>query len=540
MDLAQIPDFIVVGSGNTGAMAAQTLIEGGATVTMLDVGRTDTKYSALVPDTDFSTLRATDPVQHRYLLGDDFEGIPSSTITKGAQLTPPRKFVTELVDRYLPLDSDTFHAQESLGYGGLGAAWGAGCCVYSEPELLAAGMDPGRMAQAYNIVASRIGISGEDDDVSPYTATALPGLLPSVELDETASRLYQSYRRRRNKLNGRGIYMGRPSLALLTENRGERKAFAYRDMDYYSDRDQSVYRPWITVDQLRSHPLFKYVDRSFVTRFQEDADGVSVEAIDVQTGGHRSHRARRLVLAAGTLGTARIVLRSQGNSGQTLPLLCNPYSYVPCVQPAMVGKAMSRRKLGLAQLSMFHDPDGSNSDVVMASIYTYRSLMLFRILPQAPIDFVDGRILMRYLLPGITIVGIHHPERPGPGRLVRLEEHADSPTGDRLHVEYVLTEAELRRLSERERVITRALRALGSWAIKKIQPGMGASIHYAGTLPFASDERPFSLREDGRLAGTRAVVVADGSGFRYLPAKGLTLSLMANAHVVASAAVQRG
>ena len=81
-------------------------------------------------------------------------------------------------------------------------------------------------------------------------------------------------------------------------------------------------------------------------------------------------------------------------------------------------------------------------------------------------------------------------------------------------------------------MFTRALRSLGAWAIKRIQPGMGSSIHYAGTLPFAGDGRPFSLLSDGRLAGTRRVWVADGSGFRFLPAKGLTLSLMANAHLV--------
>lgn len=539
MDLREVPEFIVVGSGNTGAMAAQTLIDGGASVTMLDVGRVDTKYAALIPDADFTTIRATDPDQHRYLIGDDFEGIPSHRLAQGAQLTPPRRFVVELVDEYLPIDSDTFHAQESLGYGGLGAAWGAGCCVYSRSELLDAGLDPERMASAYETVASRIGISGETDDVSRYTAAGLGGLLPPVELDETASHLYQSYRRRRGGLARRGIYMGRPALALLTEDRGERRAFAYRDMDYYSDHDRSVYRPWMTVDHLKAHPRFRYVDRAFATRFEEEGDRIRVETMDVETGDRLTHVARRLVLASGTLGTARIVLRSQGTAAQTLPLLCNPYSYVPCLQPSMVGRAMSPRKLGLAQLAMFHDPDGTNSDVVMASIYTYRSLMLFRILPQAPIDYVDGRILMRYLLPGITIVGIHHPERPGPGRFMRLEPHAGSPTGDRLHVEYVLTPQELRRIADRERVITGALRVLGSWAIKRIQPGIGASIHYAGTLPFAADGRPFSLRGDGRLAGTRAVTVADGSGFRYLPAKGLTLSLMANAHNVAAEALRR-
>ena len=50
----ELADF-VVGSGTTGAMAAQTLLEGGATVTMLDVGRVDTTYRDLIPDADFVT-----------------------------------------------------------------------------------------------------------------------------------------------------------------------------------------------------------------------------------------------------------------------------------------------------------------------------------------------------------------------------------------------------------------------------------------------------------------------------------------------------
>lgn len=540
MDLAESSEFIVVGSGNTGAMAAETLIDGGAAVTMLDVGRTDTTYSSLIPDSDFITIRRTDPDQHRYMLGDAFEGIPSATMTTGAQMTPPRRFATELVDRYLPVQSDTFEPLESLGYGGLGAAWGAGCCVYSNSELREAGLDPDQMATAYQIVADRMGICGSDDDASPYTAARLKGVLPSPELDETSSRLYRAYLKRREKLSGRGIYVGRPSLALLTEDRGERKSFAYRDMDFYSDRDLSVYRPWITVDQLKKSPRFRYVDRSLVLRFEEHADDISVETMDVETGDRRVHRARRLVLAAGALGTARIVLRSLGEPERTLPLLCNPYTYVPCIQPTMVGKGLSPRKLGLAQLSIFHDPDGTNSDVTMGSIYTYRSLMLFRILPEVPLDYVDARIFMRYVLPAITIVGIHHPERPGPRRSLRLEPFSGSPTGDRLQAEYVLTQQELRRIAERERVLIGALRALGSWKIKSIRPPIGASIHYAGTLPFAADGRPFSLREDGRLAGTQKVSVADGSGFRYLPAKGLTLSLMANAHLVAKAALERG
>jgi hypothetical protein len=533
-----LPDVIVIGSGITGAMAAETLIDGGARVAMVDVGLNDSKYGHLIPNTDFISIRKTEEDQHRYFLGDSFEGIPHAVVSTGAQLTPPRNHVRALVDSLLPVASKTFRPQESLAYGGLGSAWGGGTCVYSDDELDRAGLNRTAMRIGYQVVADRIGISGADDDARAYTWDGLTGIEPPPPLDETCSRLASAYARKREDLNVRGIRLGRTALALITSDRGGRKAYRSLDMDFYADTDKSVYRPWFTVDDLRRDPRFEYVDSRLALRFSEDADGVEVDCLDTRDGSRVRHRARRLVLAAGTLGTARIVLRSGGDLGRTLPLLCNPYTYVPCLQPSMVGKDLAAHRMSLGQLSMFHDPDGTNRDVAMGSIYSYRSLMLFRILRQAPIDMVDARLLMQYLQPGITIVGIHHPESPGSGRSLRIAPDESSPTGDRLEASYLLSDDETRRLRNRETTMIRALRSMGCWAIKRIDPGMGASIHYAGTLPFGSSNEPLTLSAEGRLAGTSAVWIADGSGFRYLPAKGLTLSLMANAHVVAQAVLR--
>jgi len=535
-----VPDFIVVGSGNTGAMAAQTLLEGGATVTMLDVGRTGARYASMVPDLDFVTLRATDHEQHRYILGDQYEGIPSLSVSTGSQLTPPRMHVLELVNRFLPVESDSFRPLESLAYGGLGNAWGAGACVYSDAELRQAGLDGKAMRNAYQVIADRIGVAGAADDAQRYTSANLTGIDPAPELDATCRRLYAKYRARRAALNADGMFMGRTALAVITRDRDQRKGYRYRDLDFYDDRDRSVYRPWITVDTLRANPRFHYQDARLVVRFSEHDGHVAVECLDTGTGTVVEHRARRLMLASGTLGTARIVLRSLGTGQERLPILCNPYTYIPCIQPALVGSGMPSRRMSLSQLSLFHDPDGANSDVAMGSIYSYRSLMLFRLLPQAPAAMADARILMQYLLPALTIVGVHHPQRPGPGRSLRLEKWPGSPTGDRLVADYSQTRAESRKIASRERLFTRSLRSLGAWPVKRIHPGMGSSVHYAGTLPFAGDGRRFSLTIDGQLAETTRVTVADGSGFRYLPAKGLTLSLMANAHLVATEALRRG
>ena len=124
-------DFIVVGSGPSGAIAAHTLLEGGAKTLMLDVGETDNHYKHLIPNEDFITIRKTDRAQHRYFLGDDFEGIPLGEKDNDQHLTPPRNYITRLVDELTPLVSDSFKPMESLAYGGLGNGWGAGCFAYS-------------------------------------------------------------------------------------------------------------------------------------------------------------------------------------------------------------------------------------------------------------------------------------------------------------------------------------------------------------------------------------------------------------------------
>jgi choline dehydrogenase-like flavoprotein len=70
------------------------------------------------------------------------------------------------------------------------------------------------------------------------------------------------------------------------------------------------------------------------------------------------------------------------------------------------------------------------------------------------------------------------------------------------------------------------------------KPLHGASIHYAGTLPYSVEDRPYTTAPDGRLRNAPNVYIADGASWRFMPAKGLTLTLMANARRVAAQALQ--
>lgn len=534
-------DVVVVGSGCTGAMAADTLVQAGARVLMLDVGVRDERYATIIPRKDFLTIRRTEPEQHRYFLGEDLEGVPRGGVGSGAQLTPPRQHIVAQVDALLPRLSDSFFPVESLAYGGLGAGWGLGCNMFSRRELEAAGLDDERMRTAYQVVGQRIGVSGARDDGGRYTCGELAELQPPPEPDGNGRALFARYERRRTALNARGFYLGQPALALLTRDKDGRKGTSYRDMDFYEDLDKSAFRPWITVDGLRAQPGFEYRGGQLVLRFRQKAGGVEITTFDTSTGRTRVLEARRLVLAAGVLGTARIVLRSLPPGGdQTLPVLTNPYSYIPCLLPSRLGSAPDARRTSMAQLMMFDDQQGENFDVAQASIYSYGSLMLFRLVNEAPINLVDAGILMRYLAPALLIVGLFQPESAAGAGRMRLVPDATSPTGDRLAIDYPVSAERRVAIEARERNYIRAMRMLGCYALRRVSPPMGASIHYAGSLPFSTDERPLTLSPRGRLHGGRDVYVADGSGLKYLPGKGLTFSLMANARNVAEAALRDG
>jgi choline dehydrogenase-like flavoprotein len=156
------------------------------------------------------------------------------------------------------------------------------------------------------------------------------------------------------------------------------------------------------------------------------------------------------------------------------------------------------------------------------------------LIKETPLNFADGRLLQQYLMPAYVIAGIHHSEQYGDRKYLELHSDGSSPTGDKLFAEYILTKDEDEAVKEKEKAFFKTLRSLGCLPISRLNPGNGSSIHYAGSLPFSDTDRPLTTSIDGRLHGTHSVFIADGSSFRFLPAKGISFTLMANAERVAS------
>ncbi|HEY1237502.1 MAG TPA: GMC oxidoreductase, partial [Solirubrobacterales bacterium] len=494
-------------------------------VRMLDFGNRDTEYEDLVPAAPFSEIRRTDGDQHRYFLGDRFEGVSFGETDSGAQLTPPRTFVERDTDTLAPVDSDTFHPLQSLAQGGLAAAWGAGCPPFIDRDLEGFAISQADLAPHYEAVAARIGVSGRTDDLTPHLGE-LGALQPAAEIDTNATRILELYRRRSPRLNASGFYLGLPRLAMLSKPINGRAATSYRDMDFWTDQERSVYRPRWTVEELGSHPNFTYDDRLLVESFSEPRPGeVEVSARAHPSGESRSYRAHSLVIAAGALGTARIVLRSLERYDHRVPLVCNPHTYCPMINLRMLGRPAADRRHSMAQLCFVHAPEGEPG-LTVGHVYSYRSLLAFKLVRESPLPHRGSARIIRSLIPALTIALLQHADEPTADKYCSLRRRGD---GDTLEIGYALSEKEEQRVERIERSIVRHFRSLRCVPIRRVRTGHAASAHYAGCFPMASDGGELTTESSGRLRGTESVYLVDGSVFPRLPSKGLTFTMMANA-----------
>jgi choline dehydrogenase-like flavoprotein len=229
------------------------------------------------------------------------------------------------------------------------------------------------------------------------------------------------------------------------------------------------------------------------------------------------------------LGTTRIVLRSLNRYGAFVPLLANPYTYVPMLNLNMLGRAPSGPKHSLVQLCVVSAPRRAAQPLVHAHVHSYQSLLNFKLAKEFPLPYSASLRLAKWLVPCLAILAIDHEDRPGPGKYCWLQR-GDAGGPDQLEIKYRLPDDLVRQQRRRESVLLREFLRFGCIPLRRIRPGYAASVHYGGTFPMTQSDKELTVDPSCRLRGTRSIYLADGSVFPHLPAKGLTFTMMANAN----------
>ena len=527
---------MVVGSSFCGVMAAKTLLEANVKVRMLDVGISPKKE--VIPDEKtFVGIRKNDGNQSDFFIGTNFEALAKLLQKSPVHLTPNRAFITDRVAEFLRWKSGEFFPTESLAQGGLGNGWGLGSFVYTDNELLATGLNPNEMKKAYQWVAKHIGICGEVAVNGTYLTGHLFELQKPIRLDFNGETLYKNAVKKQQKLAQKGFVVQRTPLAISTENDKNGKMHQEDDLDFYSVGISSAYRPQATLKELLQNPNFQYQNNQLVLDFKQiESNLIQVTAMDVITNEKKQFYTKKLLLSAGTLATARIVMRSLGI--EKLPVICNPYTYIPSLQIQHLGAPNTNYQTGLAQLSLYYDSEKTQTNIAMGSVYSYRSLLGFRLLKQFPMDTKSGIKLIKLIQPALNITGVFHPEYGSENKYIERISDSSSPTNDSMKSRYILSDKEENNLQQTTKAFKKALQILGAIPLSVQQNQHGSSIHYGGTIPYNRPEFTTSLQKNGSLLGFKNVFVTDGSGFQFLPGKGLTLTLMAHSHLIAKNALQ--
>lgn len=517
---------------------ALSALERGWAVTMVDFGRQG--FAAVEPELDFDSMKTemTDPLN--FFLGDDFSGalLPHSE-GEYYGFPPGKQYIFDAPDEER-IETRGFKPLRSYASGGLAEAWTGGSYPLNDEELSEFPIGYRDLQPHYSAIAREIGITGAEDDTAEWFPTS-DYLMQPVDMDEHGSYLKRKYEKKRKKIwtKDRAL-LGRSHVAVLSSDKDGRKACNQSGRCLWGCPRKALYTPSITLEKLKKHKRFTYLDGMLAEWLEIGDSGNAVALISrrMANGIRERITANRFVLAAGTLSSSRLFLdtwhRWKGEVVKLTGLMDNRQIMMPFLTLAMIGKRCETHNYQYHQL-MLALKGRIPQEMIHCQITTLTSAQVHAVLQNAPVDLRGALGMFRLIRTALGLVNINLHDTPRKTNYVTIEPRGADQTS-KLVVHYKPNEGESSRIKEASRRVKRVLRRLGCVVppgMTRIRP-MGASVHYAGTLPMTEKPTPLKVGSDCRSFDIGNLYFADGSSFCRLPAKNLTFTLMANARRIAS------
>jgi len=528
------PEVLIVGSGPSGVAVARPLLEAGLSVLMIDGGRE--LDERLVPREAYHDLRRHDPDQWRLLLGDSLDALRPSGPPSPKFAAPASRFAFDGFNEAHAIEQRKMVVVGSLARGGLSNIWGAGLGTYDEHDLADFPLAPTDLAGSYRRVAARMGVIGFGaDDLATEIDESIDSQTP-LKPAENARRLLDRYERKKRSVNDLGVRLGRPRVALLTEPRDDREACRLCDACLWGCRYGSIWNAQHELRALRTFANLDYRPGLVVTKIEPAGDGYRLWAqrADDAATPSVSLGARRVVLAAGTPATTRLVLQMQNRFDETLPVHTSPTAGFALFLPDRLGAALPTREFSMAQISLIAAGEHDPGDRAYGNLFTASGVPGSLMVERMPLTRPAAVHLFRYLQPALLLGNCFLSSRHA-RTAVKLERDGQATGKLVFHGVHATGSAE--RFSRLRVQLTRAFRKLGAWMVPSsftvTEPG--SDVRHAGTFPMRSTPGFGEVGLDGELHGSPGLHLVDLSIFPAMGSKHPTFTLMANAERIGRA-----
>ena len=535
---------IVIGAGPSGLHVALTALERGRPVTLVDVGNSARRPP--LPDRPFPALKTDLPDPVSYFLGEDYAGaeIPAGmgeTPSEYYRLPPSKDHVFARPPQF-GMQTDGIAPLVSFAGGGLAECWTAGAYPFNDDDLAAFPFGYDELAPHYATVAGRIGVGGLPDDLASHFPVH-DGLSDPVRLNPGSARLLAAYDRKKTRLARRHtVRLGRSRQAALSHDLGDRQACFHCGRCLWGCPNGALYTPALSLAECLKNPLFTYIPGRYASHFTL-SDGTTLGALvthPAKGGAAEELQAEAFILACGTLNTSAIFLRTLWHSGRHVAplrgLMDNRQLLAPFLNLGMLG-----RDYGAGDSYQYHQlavglPVENPAHYVHGQITMFTSGAAHPVIQQLPLGLRGASGVFSALRSALGVVNLNFHDDRRPGNIATLDPANPDATGaPGLSLHYRPREDEAATIADATARMRRFFLDLGAPMIPgmaRLRP-MGASVHYAGTLPMSEAHAEFTVSPMGQSRDFGNLYVADGAALPFLPAKNLTFTLMALATRVA-------
>ena len=420
----------------------------------------------------------------------------------------------------------------SAAYGGFSNHWGAKIMPFPASVLDEWPVKSSEFEPHYRAILEQIPFAAEEDDLAAlFPLLGHPTPLP--EASGRTNRVLAAYGRHRDRLNRSGVTLGKSRLALHAA-RCVRAGLCMTGCPY-----SLIYSSAHTFDSMQRSGRITYRAGLLALQVAEDARNVTVTARELSTGDLHRFEAGRVYIACGAVGTTRLVLSSLGLFERELQMLESQQFTLPMLSVHPTTDPRTEADFTLNQFNMTVANDDRGYDLSQLHFYTYSPAFLDA-LPR-PLRNRLASPTTTQLLRRLSVVLGYVPSWRSPRLRVRVHRPASSADLPKIDLSAGASPPDGRAMLRG--VMGKVWRAGPLLDLYPVLPMLstaapGKSYHVGGSFPHALENQYDVLWSDrlGRVGPWRRIHLVDASVFPSVPAATFTLTVMANAHRIASEA----